>query len=80
VDRLTAAVALVRAAGLAAEAESRRGEVLSFTDMGLIPSSLRGYVAVAIARGLLQADGIQFNPQADFTRLDLAHALATMTK
>ncbi|HYO92508.1 MAG TPA: S8 family serine peptidase, partial [Pyrinomonadaceae bacterium] len=80
VDRLTAAVVLVRAAGLAAEAESRRGEVLALTDAGLIPSSMRGYVAVAIARGLLQADGTLFNPQADFTRLELAHALVVMTK
>jgi hypothetical protein len=71
---------LVRAAGLTSEAEARKGEVLSFTDANLIPLGLRGYVAVAIARGLLQSDGIQFNPQADFTRLDLAHALAVMTK
>lgn len=80
VDRLTAAVALVRAAGLSAEAEARKGELSSFTDINLIPASLRGYVSVAISRGLLQADGLQFNPQADFTRLDLAHALVTMAK
>lgn len=80
VDRLTAAVALVRAAGLSAQAESRRGELLSFTDLNLIPSSMRGYVAVATERGLLQSDGLRFNPQADFTRLELAHALVVMTK
>ncbi|HEX8745583.1 MAG TPA: S8 family serine peptidase [Pyrinomonadaceae bacterium] len=80
VDRLTAAVVLVRAAGLGNEAEARKGEVLALTDAGLIPSSLRGYVAVAIARGLLQANGTLFNPQDDFTRLELAHALAVMTK
>jgi serine protease AprX len=80
VNRLAAAVAFVRAAGLQAEAEARRGEVLSFTDTNLIPLALRGYVAVAVARGLIQTDGTQFRPQADFTRLDLAHALVTMTK
>ncbi|HEY0321825.1 MAG TPA: S8 family serine peptidase [Pyrinomonadaceae bacterium] len=80
VDRLAAIVALVRAAGLQSEAETRKGEVLSFTDTNLIPLALRGYVAVAVARGLIQADGIQFRPQSDFTRLELAHALVTITK
>jgi hypothetical protein len=79
-DRLAAAVALVRAAGLQAEAEARKGEVLGFADANLIPLSLRGYVAVAVARGLLQADGTQFRPQSDLTRAELAHALVTMTK
>jgi serine protease AprX len=80
VDKITAAVALVRAAGLTSEAEARKGEVLSFTDTNLIPLALRGYVALAVARGLIQTDGIQFNPQADFTRLDLAHALVALAR
>jgi hypothetical protein len=80
VDRLAAAIALVRAAGLQAEAELRKGEVLSFTDTNLIPLNLRGYVAVAVARGLLQTNGTQFRPQGDFTRAELAHALVTLAK
>jgi serine protease AprX len=79
-DRLTAVVALVRAAGLQAEAESRKSDLLSFTDINLIPTSLRGYVAVAVSRGLIQPVGLEFRPQGDFTRLELAHALVTMTK
>lgn len=79
-DRLTAAIALVRAAGLQAEAESRSGEVLNFTDTGSIPSKLRGYVAVAVERGLIQMDGTAFRPQSDFTRAELAHALVTLAQ
>ncbi|HEX8138014.1 MAG TPA: S8 family serine peptidase [Pyrinomonadaceae bacterium] len=78
VDRLTAAVAMVRALGLRSEAEAKNLEpLLSITDAGAIPSNLRGYVAVAMARGLLTADGGSFRPQSALTRAELAHALAT---
>ncbi len=80
VDRLTAAVALVRAAGLQAEADSKNLEPLNFTDAASIPSNLRGYVAVATQRGLLQTDGTAFRPQGSWTRADLAHALAVMAR
>lgn len=79
-DRLAAAVALVRAAGLQAEAESKKVDLLSFTDINLIPANLRGYVAVAVAHGLLQTSGTQFRPQTEFTRAELAHALVALAK
>jgi hypothetical protein len=72
-NRLTAAVALVRAAGLRSDAEAIAGTPLPFLDAASIPSELRGYVAVAVSTGLLQAD-TSFRPQATFTRADLAHA------
>lgn len=75
VDRLTAVVALVRAAGLRQQAESGT-YTLAYTDAASIPSSLRGYVAVAVQNGLIRSNGATFNPQASFTRLDLAIALA----
>ena len=78
VDRLTAAVALVRAAGLQAEAESKNLEPLGFTDAGAIPANLRGYITVAIQRGLIQTEGTEFRPQGDWTRAELAHALAVL--
>jgi serine protease AprX len=78
VERLTAAVALVRAAGLRAEAEARAGTLLSVADAGAIPSGLRGYVAVALERGLLTAEGGAFRPQTALTRLELAHALSVI--
>jgi serine protease AprX len=74
VDRLTAVVALVRAAGLGSQAESGV-YTLTYADAATIPASLRGYVAVAVQNGLIRTNGATFNPQAPFTRLDLAHAL-----
>jgi serine protease AprX len=79
-DRLTAAVALVRASGLRSEAEQRAGALLTVTDAYAIPSALRGYVAVALERGLLTAEGGSFRPQAALTRLELAHALSVFAR
>ncbi len=74
VDRLTAVIALVRAAGLRTQAESGT-YTLTYTDAASIPSSLRGYVAVAVQNGLIRTSGTTFNPQGAFTRLDLSHAM-----
>jgi serine protease AprX len=79
-DRLTAAVALVRASGLRAEAEQRAGAILPVTDSYAIPYASRGYVAVALERGLLTAEGGGFRPQAALTRLELAHALNALAR
>jgi serine protease AprX len=75
VDRLTAVIALVRAAGLRQQAESG-ANTPTCTDAGSIPASLRGYVAVAVQNGLIKLSGTTFNPQGSFTRLDLSHAMA----
>jgi serine protease AprX len=75
VDRLTAAIALVRAAGLRQQAESG-AYTLTYTDAASIPASLRGYVAVAVQNGFIKTNGASFNPQGSFTRLDLSHAMA----
>jgi len=77
VSRLTAVVALVRAAGLRQAAESGM-HTLTCSDAVLIPSSLRGYVAVAMQNGLIRTNGTAFNPQGSYTRLDLAHGMARM--
>ena len=77
VDRLTAAVALVRAAGLRQQAESGT-YALTYSDAASIPTSLRGYVAVAVQNGLIKTDGITFGPQTSFTRLDLSHAMVRL--
>jgi serine protease AprX len=79
VNRLAAAVAFVRAAGLRSEAEAKAGTPLAFLDALSIPSELRGYVSVAVSRGLLQADSA-FRPQGTFSRADLAHAIAVLQK
>ena len=77
VTRLAAAVALVRAAGLRSDAEARAGNPLPFLDAAGIPSDLKGYVAVAISTGLLQAD-TNFRPQAGLSRAELAHAITVI--
>jgi serine protease AprX len=77
--RLTAAVALVRAAGLQAEVGTASLPA-NVNDASEIPSALRGYVAVALSHGLLTADGGNFRPQSPLTRAELAHALITISK
>ncbi len=79
VTRLTAAVALVRAAGLRSDAEKKAGTPLPFLDAIGIPSELKGYVAVAISTGLLEADS-NFRPQATMSRADLAHAITVIER
>lgn len=79
VSRLAAVVALVRAAGLRSEAEAKAGAPLAYTDALSIPSGLRGYVSVAVSKGLLQADSA-FRPQATFSRADLARATAVIQR
>jgi serine protease AprX len=78
--RLAAAVALVRAAGLQAEANAAASQPLNLNDASDVPSALRGYVAVALAHGLLTADGGNFRAQSALTRAELAHALVIISK
>jgi hypothetical protein len=77
VTRLTAVVALVRAAGLRSEAEAKKGTPLGFVDALNIPSDLRGYISVAVAHGLISSDAY-FRPQSSFTRAELAHAMVSI--
>jgi serine protease AprX len=77
VDRLTAVVALVRAAGLRQQAESG-SYTLTYLDAASIPASLRGYVAVAVQNGLIKDSGVNFYPQGSFTRIDLARAMSRL--
>jgi hypothetical protein len=77
--RLIGVVALVRAAGLADEAESQSGSSLPFLDSAGIPSQFRGYVAVALSNGLIPSESY-FRPQNGLTRGDLARAIAAIQK
>ncbi len=78
VDRLTAAVVLVRAAGLQAEAEAKNNSPLGVFDAGLVTDRWRGYAAVALDRGLLSTSNMNFRPQTSLTRAELAHALVVL--
>jgi serine protease AprX len=78
--RLTAAIALVRAAGFRSQAESLAGTSLPLSDAAQIPSSLRGYVKLALDRGLMSADGNVFRPNAAMMRVELAKAMARLAR
>ncbi|HEX8890725.1 MAG TPA: S8 family serine peptidase [Pyrinomonadaceae bacterium] len=79
--RLTAAVAFVRAAGLQAEANAAATQPLNVTDASTIPTSLRGYVVVALAHGFMAADSNgAFRAQSNLTRAELAHAIVAISK
>jgi serine protease AprX len=73
--RLNAAVALVRAAGLQAQANAASSLPLSVKDAGEIPTALRGYVSVALDKGFLTAEDGYFRAQSAITRAQLAHSL-----
>ncbi|MCA1619509.1 MAG: S8 family serine peptidase [Acidobacteria bacterium] len=75
--RLTATVVLVRAAGLGTEAESKAGAFLGYTDAASIPWELRGYVQVALQKGLISSS-MRFDPAGAFTRAELARGVATI--
>ncbi|MGH9752143.1 MAG: hypothetical protein ACREA2_05110, partial [Blastocatellia bacterium] len=78
--RLTAAIALVRAAGLRSEAESKAGISLPVSDAENILSSLRGYVWVALNRGLMTSEGGVFRPNDAMKRIELAHAMVGLAR
>jgi serine protease AprX len=78
--RLTAAIALVRAAGLRSQAESLAGTPLPVSDAPQIPSNLRGYVKVALDRGLMAADGQIFRPNDAMKRHELAKAMSGLAR
>jgi serine protease AprX len=93
VNRLDVAVAFVRALGLDAEARAKANTVVTsggqpLIDNSQIPGALRGYVQIALDRGLLEAfpaevrqngqliPGPRFEPNTVITRAVLASKLA----
>ena len=61
------------------EAEAKAGTPLPYSDALTMSSAMRGYVSVAISKGLMQADGA-FRPQGAFNRADLARATAVIQR
>lgn len=75
-DRLWATVLLVKALKLEQEAEAKQNVELPFKDALDIPPALRGYVAVAVERGLINGyDDKTFKPNKPVTRAELAALL-----
>jgi serine protease AprX len=79
VDRLTASVALVRAANLE-HLVAGNGLAPTVSDLSTIPNQFRGFVKVALDNGLLTLQGNNFNPNNSITRLDLARALVKIKR
>jgi hypothetical protein len=75
--KLAAAIAFVKAAGLASQAASA-SLPLTVSDASCIPAAWRGYVAVALQRGFVSLDGNAFNPSRSLTRVELARSLNTL--
>jgi len=77
-DRLTAAIAAVRALGLDQTAQSTVTNP-GITDWNSIPVSYRGYAAVAITRNLMKLDASRnFRPADSITRAELAATAGAM--
>lgn len=76
-SKLVTAVALVKAAGLENQASTA---VLpaNLTDAALIPAEYRGYVAVALQKGLVVIDNNKFNPDRPLTRLELSLGMVNL--
>ena len=75
VTRLTLAIALVKALGFDAEAQASGLLNPGLLDWLGIPQLARGYVSVAISKGLMSANALGlFRPTDSLTRLELARA------
>jgi hypothetical protein len=77
--RLIAAIALVKAANLQSLTYTA-SLPLSLNDANQIPSEWRGYVAVALQKGLLSTGDNKFSPYNSLTRIELAQALVKLNK
>jgi hypothetical protein len=77
-SRLDAATAAVRAVGLERLAQSFGSINPGLIDWDLIPAAARGHVAVALAFGLMSADGSAFRPSDPIRRTELALIGATL--
>ena len=81
VDRLTAAIALVRAAGLEAEAQAIRYEPMSYVDARQIPAQWRGHAALAARYGFVPVTSdTLFGPQKLVSRVQLARAMVIIAE
>lgn len=74
IDRTSVAVAMVKSLGLDQDAQTASATNPGLVDWNLVPSGARGYVSVAVSRGLMSASSGYFRPQDSITRVELAAA------
>ncbi|HEY5611748.1 MAG TPA: hypothetical protein VIL97_11100, partial [Thermoanaerobaculia bacterium] len=75
VTRLEFVRAAVRFSGLSGEAEARSGELVALSDASALSASDRGYVAVALERGLIDPRNGKLDGASALSSLSLARAL-----
>ncbi|MFY9555053.1 MAG: S8 family serine peptidase [Blastocatellia bacterium] len=78
IDRTAVAAALVKALGLNQDAQAASLVNPGIVDWNLIPASARGYVSIAVSRGLLRVESGYFRPFESITRLDVAGAAVAL--
>ncbi|HVF91551.1 MAG TPA: S8 family serine peptidase [Blastocatellia bacterium] len=79
VERMMAAMALVKAAGLEQEAMNASSINPGISDWSTVPENMRGYVSVAVSRNLMGSSGAQyFRPFDSITRAELAMAAISL--
>jgi len=75
IDRLTVAIALVKALGLDDQAAAASFANPGLVDWQAIPFAARGYVSLAVTHGVMSANAAgQFRPADAMTQLELARA------
>ena len=80
-DRLTTAIGIVKALGLSSDAQAAASSNPGLADWDAIPLAARGYVSVAITRGLISASSSgYFRPSDSITRAELAAAAVALQK
>jgi serine protease AprX len=79
-DRMTLAVGIVKALGLEQTAQAASANNPGLTDWNLIPASARGYVSVAVSRGLMRAANGYFRASDAITRMELASAAVALQR
>jgi serine protease AprX len=72
VTRMTAAIAIIKALGLDAEAQAAGTINPGLVDWNQIPADARGYVSLAISRNLMRTSSGWFRPFDSITRIELA--------
>jgi serine protease AprX len=78
-DRLTTAIAMVKAMGFDQEAQAASSSNPGLADWDAIPAFGRGYVSVAITRGWMSANSSgYFRPLDSITRAELATAAVAL--
>ena len=77
-DRLTVAIAVVKALGLESLAQAWDGTNPGIADWSVVPDSARGYVALALSQNLIKPRANELRPFDSMTRAELARTATSL--